>query len=280
VSAFIRALTPADIPAAMCLTAAAGWNQTAADWRNLLRLAPRTCFGLESGGVLAATTTAVCYARRLAWIGMVLTDPAHRRRGFARRLLEHAIEALTASRIDWIKLDATEMGAPLYRQLGFAPECAIERWGTTAVPAPSMPDPIWRNPCPNLDRHAFGADRSDLLAILAPSGAACLARNAYEPDAGYAMARPGSQAAYFGPCVSRRAETARELLAWFLGGHPREPVCWDLLPGNNEALRLARASGFAPLRRLVRMVRPGVPGAPPLAHDDSQVFAIAGFEYG
>jgi hypothetical protein len=28
------------------------------------------------------------------------------------------------------------------------------------------------------------------------------------------------------------------------------------------------------------MVRRGVPGAAPLAHDDSQVFAIAGFEYG
>jgi hypothetical protein len=35
-----------------------------------------------------------------------------------------------------------------------------------------------------------------------------------------------------------------------------------------------------PVRRLVRMMRPGVAGAAPLAHDDSQVFAIAGFEYG
>jgi hypothetical protein len=80
--------------------------------------------------------------------------------------------------------------------------------------------------------------------------------------------------------VSRRPETAGELLAWFLARHPQEPVCWDLLPANTEAVRLARACGFAPLRRLVRMVRPGVQGAPPLAHDDSQVFAIAGFEYG
>ena len=126
--AFVRTLTPADIPAAMRIKEAAGWNQTEIDWHNLLRLAPETCFGVECGGILAATVTAVCYQRRLAWIGMVLTDPAHRRRGFARRLMAYAIEALTALRMEWIKLDATEMGAPLYRQLGFEPECGIERW--------------------------------------------------------------------------------------------------------------------------------------------------------
>ena len=110
--------------------------------------------------------------------------------------------------------------------------------------------------------------------MLAPLGAVAVA------DQGYAMARAGSQAAYFGPCVSRRAETAEELLAWFLSRHPREPVYWDLLPDNTEAVQLARAYGFAPLRRLVRMGRRGVRGAAPLEHDDSQVFAIAGFEYG
>jgi GNAT superfamily N-acetyltransferase len=274
VTALARALTRADIPAAMRIKEAAGWNQTETDWHNLLRLAPETCFGLECDGVLAATATAVCYERRLAWIGMVLTDPAHRRRGFARGLMEHAIEALMARQLEWIKLDATEMGAALYRQLGFEPECGIERWGTTAGQVPGMPDLSWQGQWSALDRQACGADRSELLAMLAPLGAAAAG------DEGYAMARPGSQAAYFGPCVSRRAETAAELLAWFLGRHAGKPVYWDLLPQNTEAVRLARTFGFTPLRRLVRMCRPGKTGAAPLAHDDSQVFAIAGFEYG
>ena len=275
-TAVVRALTPADIPAAMRIKEAAGWNQTETDWHNLLQLAPETCFGLESAGSLAATATAVCYERRLAWIGMVLTDPAYRRRGFARQLMEHAIVALTARQMEWIKLDATDAGAPLYRQLGFEPECEIERWASTAAQAgvSGMPDLSWQDRWSALDRQAFGADRSQLLAMLAPLGAVAVA------DQGYAMARPGSQAAYFGPCVSRRPEAAAELLAWFLARHPREPVYWDLLPHNTEALRLARACGFAPLRRLVRMVRPGAPDAPPLGHDDSQVFATAGFEFG
>jgi GNAT superfamily N-acetyltransferase len=260
----------------MRLKDAAGWNQTETDWHNLLRLAPETCFGLECGGSLAATATAVCYERRLAWIGMVLTDPAYRRRGFARQLMEHAIVALTAREMEWIKLDATDAGAPLYRQLGFEPECGIERWASAAAQSavPAMSDLSWQSRCSALDRQAFGADRAHLLALLAPLGSAAVA------DEGYAMARPGSQAVYFGPCVSRRPETATELLAWFLARHPREPVYWDLLPHNTEAVRLARACGFAPLRRLVRMVRRGAPGAPPLDHDDSQVFATAGFEFG
>jgi hypothetical protein len=70
------------------------------------------------------------------------------------------------------------------------------------------------------------------------------------------------------------------LLVWFLGRHPGEPVYWDLLPTNTEAVLLARAFGFEPLRRLTRMVRRGQPGAAPLDRDDARVFAIAGFEYG
>ncbi len=270
----VRALTRADIPAAMRIKEAAGWNQTEIDWHNLLCLGPETCFGLECGGALAATATAVCYERGLAWIGMVLTDPAHRRRGFARRLMEHLIEALAARQVDWIKLDATEAGAPLYRSLGFEAECAIERWGSVAADVRGIPSLSWPGWQPGLDRQAFGADRSQLLEMLAPLGAAAVA------DEGYAMARPGSQAAYFGPCVSRGPGTAAELLAWFLARHPGEPVYWDLLPDNVEAVRLARACGFAPQRRLVRMARRGTPGAAPLDRDDSLVFAIAGFEFG
>ena len=80
----MRLLTLADVAAGMRLKEAAGWNQTEADWRNVLTLAPESCFGIECDGELRATTTAICYGRELAWIGMVLTDPAYRGRGFAR----------------------------------------------------------------------------------------------------------------------------------------------------------------------------------------------------
>jgi len=274
-------MTAAEVPAAMLLKNAAGWNQTEQDWRNLLQLAPDGCFRIRCDGRLAATTSAVCFGTRLAWIGMVLTDAEYRGRGFARQLMEHALEYLGNS-VEWIKLDATDMGWPLYRKLGFEDECPIERWGRAARESAPCPEGGTRSLLRNgyragsfgeLDFRAFGADRGELLSLLGSI------ESAEVPEEGYAMGRPGARAAYFGPCVSRSPDAARELLQWFLARHPSEPIYWDLLPDNREAVKLARDFGFERLRELVRMVRPAAPGGP-FTSQNSNVFAIAGFEYG
>jgi len=274
----IRSLRPSDIPAGIRLKDAAGWNQTEQDWVNLLELAPDGCFGIDCEGVLAATAAAVCYERRLAWIGMVLTAPEFRGRGFARRLMEHTLDYLFARGIEWIKLDATDMGRPLYAKLGFQDEGLVERWArqpdSGPQPCPSGLAPLRLDALDTqLDLEAFGADRVAILHRVAIESA-CI------PGHAYAMGRPSSKAPYFGPCVSRSAEAARSLLQWFLAAHPGEMVFWDLLPCNTEALRLAQEFGFERRRQLVRMALPGVPNFAPFAHSDAAVFAIAGFEYG
>lgn len=271
----VRVITNDDITAAMRLKEAAGWNQTEEDWRNVMRLEPRGCFGIDCDGTLAATTTAVCYGRDLAWIGMVLTAPEFRGRGFARRLMCHALDYLAARGVEWIKLDATDMGKPLYCSLGFEDECVVERWGREPAPCdgPELP-PLEEIPAA-LDREAFGADRLALLRLLAPMG------SARGPEGGYAMCRPGTKAAYFGPCVSRSAEEARTLLRWFLSRHAGQMVYWDLLDCNPEAMELAREFGFRPLRRLWRQaVRRPQAKTPTLPRNDRLVFAIGGFECG
>src|SRR2546423_5714849 len=124
----LRSMRAEDVPAAFNLSAQAGWNQTEEDWRTLLELAPKTCLAIEVDGQLAATTTLLCYGRRLAWIGMVLTKAPYQRHGFARRLLAHALEIADKMGIATIKLDATDQGQPLYESLGFRNEQEIERW--------------------------------------------------------------------------------------------------------------------------------------------------------
>ena len=283
----IRTLRPSDVPDLMRLSQAAGWNQILEDWARLLELEPEGCFGIEEDGRVVATTTAVCFDRRLAWIGMVLTDPAHRRRGLARRLMEYALEFLERRRIEWVKLDAAEMGRPLYAKLGFEDECAIERWAATA-PAQGKLSASGVAPCStaclvsldslapwsSMDRRAFGADRSRVLENLARCETATV------PGEGFAMGRPGVDASSFGPCVALSREAARSLVTGFLKSHPRETVYWDLLPENKEAVRLALEFGFAPKRRLVRMDRPGTVRAERPRADASLVYATAGFEYG
>jgi len=266
------------IAGGMRLKEAAGWNQTERDWSRLMDLEPEGCFGLLADSTLAATTTAYCYGRKLAWIGMVLTDPALRGRGYARCLMEHAMAFLDRRGVEWIKLDATDMGRPLYRKLGFEDEGPVERWaaaaGHRAARVSKRIVPFSLADWLALDRAAFGADRAAVLASLAAEEAAAA------PGEGYAMGRPGSKAAFFGPCVARSAETARVLLQWFLGRHPGETVFWDLLPANREAVELAREFGFERRRELVRMARPGPAGSGSFEHNDSLVFGIAGFEYG
>lgn len=269
----IQLLEAHHVAAAMRLNRAAGWNQTEADWLRLLELEPEGCFGLFRDGLLVSTATVVCYGRKLAWIGMVLTDPEFRGRGYARRLMEHALAFAQARGVEWIKLDATAMGRPLYRKLGFEDEGPVERWAAVA-PAAARSAAGEYGPDPELDTLAFGADRSRLLARLARGPAAAVA------GMGFAFARPGSLAAYFGPCVARSAEAARNLLQWFLERHAGQPVFWDLLPANEAAVALAREFGFERRRELVRMVRPGPAAAGSFEHDDSMVYAIAGFEYG
>ncbi len=271
----VRLLTAADIPACMRLKDAVGWNQTVTDWRNVLALAPDGCFGIDCDGELRATATAVCFGQELAWIGMVLTQHEYQRRGLARRLMEHALEYLRNRSAAWIKLDATELGVPLYESLGFREEGRIERWIRSKGAAPGgcasaglfAPDAA-------LDREAFGADRSRLLNVLAGIESASVA------GSGFAMGRPGSRAAYFGPCVARSAKAARDLLAWFLHRHEQEDVYWDILAVNTDAVEIAREFGFERRRELVRMALADAKNPSPLRNGDSLVFATAGFEFG
>lgn len=258
----VRLLRVEDVPAAFELSMAAGWNQTVADWRRMIELEPRGCFGIDCDGSLAATTTLLCFGTELAWIGMVLTRADQQRRGHARRLMMTALDEAHGRGISCIKLDATDQGRPLYESLGFVGEHAIERWrgpgraGAGASGCAEVPG--------ELDREAFGADRMRFLKAVGSAEAA-------DGD-GYVMSRPGSRARYLGPCVARSPEVAARLISSAL---TEEPWFWDVLPGNAEAARLATEFGFEPVRRLVRM-RVGRP----IRTRDEWVFAIAGFEAG
>jgi GNAT superfamily N-acetyltransferase len=275
----LRLMTAADIPRAMLLKQAAGWNQTEHDWLRVLDLEPDGCFCIEHDGRVIATATAISYDRNLAWIGMVLTHPEYRGQGMASQLMRRALEFLDGRQEQWIKLDATAMGSPLYRKLGFVDECPVERWlrEPRELQAP-VPIPLRTvqsyQPDAAMDLRAFGADRSRLLSRLATVESASI------PGSGYAMGRLGANASYFGPCVSLNAETAESLLLWFLDGHSTEPVMWDLLPDNREAVQLAQRFGFARVRQLVRMARPATGAPEELSTNVQQTYAIAGFEFG
>lgn len=129
----IRPLTRADLPFADRVRGLAGWNQTLADWERFLATEPDGCFLAEWNGEPAGTATTTVYGPALAWIGMVLVHPDHRRRGIGRALLDHCVDALRRRGVRGIKLDATPAGKMVYDGLGFQAEWTLTRW---AGPAP------------------------------------------------------------------------------------------------------------------------------------------------
>jgi GNAT superfamily N-acetyltransferase len=262
----VRNLTRTDLTDALDLSKLAGWNQTEADWRRLLTLSPEGCFCIEQEGRVVATATLVAYDRDCAWIGMVLTHPNWRGRGFARMLVGHTLTLAGSLGIGRVKLDATAHGQGLYQSFGFTAEQEVERWERPGISAPNEYPESYSL---SLDQAAYGYSRADLLASLNPGARPTARAN------GYALTRPGLIRSYLGPCIAEDLESATQLLTAILNGVPGSGWFWDLLVENRYAMALASALGFRPARKLVRMSL-----GPPLREREEKIYALAGFEFG
>jgi len=262
----VRSLHSTDLADALELSRLAGWNQTGADWRRLLVLSPVGCWGVEENGRVVATATLVRYDCHCAWVGMVLTHPHWRGRGFARRLVGHAVAVARNLGIATIKLDATSQGQSLYESFGFTPEQGVERWER---PGTSVLSECVQNYSLAMDQAAYGYSRAELLQSL--GGEKSLDNCADS----YVLTRPGAIRPYLGPCIAQTSKTARQLLTPVLDALPGSGWFWDLFTENRNAIVLASSMGFKPVRRLVRMSM-----GPRMREKEQKVYALAGFEFG
>lgn len=274
----IRLLFESDIPSAMRLKEAAGWNQTEADWRRLLSLQPDGCFAAVRDGELVGTTTTTIYGA-VAWIGMVLVDPQQRRQGIAAQLMKVALEFLQG-KVENIKLDATALGRPVYEKFGFVVESEVERWtgdlGSSRPETRIVIDQKSIRELLELDRLAFGADRSELIENLIAETcvAPVLLRAADGALSGYALARAGTRKTYVGPMVVSEPQLAEQLLDQMLSQLPGHEVYIDINRECVEDTSLLSDRGFVKERDLIRM------GKGPTQKTSPLVVAIAGPEVG
>lgn len=255
-----RLLNEGDLPAALRLGEREHWNQTQSDWRRLLKLEPRGCFAASADGRLIGTVTSVTYGAELAWIGMMLVDADHRRRGIGTRLMRTAMEYLERVGVATVKLDATPAGRPMYESLGFTPETRIDRWVGVARPSSTkglrVVDEQTRSLLCALDRLAFGTDRSRLLdSLIADASVPPIV--AVEPSGttlrGYVLARRGEEAFYIGPVIATDEDTAEALLDGMLSQLAGERVFVDFHTGFDAGSRMLTERGFAKQRELTRM---------------------------
>jgi predicted N-acetyltransferase YhbS len=261
----LRPLAAADLPFAMSLKEAAGWNQTPRDWEELLALRPAGCFLAAWEGRPAGTVTTIDYGGVLGWVGMLLVAPGLRGRGIGKRLLDAACKSLAG--VATVKLDATPAGRKVYAPLGFVDEAGLERRvrapgaGVAARAdselashgiAPIRPEDLAAIAA--FDEGAFGAPREGVLAawVRAAPGYAFVAREAGAVQ-GYVLGRPGTRAEHVGPLVAKDRGVAQALLAAALAAAAGKPIAIDVFTEDAGWLGVLEQLGFAPERSFTRM---------------------------
>jgi len=273
-------LTSERIAGGLLLSAEAGWNQVADDWRFMLGSGDG--FGFADGSDRLVASGLTVEFPDYAWISMILVTPAWRRRGLATRLMQRCIDALDARGLV-PALDASPAGREVYRRIGFRDVATSTRLGGDlggAVPpadfelAALMPTDLAAVAV--YDKASSGTNRAALLKHLRGRllAAAFVARR-HGAISGFVMARPGRLSAQIGPLVAEDDATAVALLARAgraIGG----PVCLDLFDERRAVRDWLDGHGFRPLTRFFRMVR-GPAAIAPAVH---RTYVIAGPELG
>ena len=237
----------------------AGWNQTPEDWRALLSLEPDGCFvAVDTGGVIGTVTTTT-YGGELAWIGMMLVHPEHRRRGIGTRLMQTALDYLKKSRgINCVRLDATPAGRPVYDKLGFVAEWTFTRHLVRSVsgrPSKGTRE-LAKGDWPAIERFdstVFGVSRTRVLQAVTQASRSALVWPNQGPVLGYGVLRPGSQSDYLGPLVCVTPAALCPLVGALLRAANGRSVFWDIADDNTPVIELAKDFDFKPVRPLTRM---------------------------
>ena len=278
----LRAMTTEDIAGGLRLCRASGWNQLEEDWRLFVESSGSGGLLIERAGKILGTAAYMRYDT-LAWVAMMLVDPAERGAGLGAQLLGGALAALGDA--PCVGLDATPLGEPLYRRFGFVGDYSLAR---TKATIDSSRFPGWRGcGAPHARERCGGGvpagSRSLRCGSRTAAGGAVRTRPGVRLDRpddaagvkGYSFGRPGHLYYQLGPVVAtdaaHRAGAGEGCLSQ-LGGRVFA-VDAPLLDG--EWLEFLKSVGFVEERRFLRMfvrghVHPGIP---------SRQYAICGPEF-
>ena len=273
----VRRLRPDDLRHCVRLSVDRGWLPEKAKWSLLLEVSE--VFGIDApdggdggdgtdggDGALAGAVVLTRYGADLASVGMMLVAARYGRMGLGRALMEHLLaEAGDAT----VTLFATDLGKPLYDKLGFR---TIRR--SAAFTGPFRADPFRTGPflaepavsaatadnskmrtrpatatdmasIIDVDKAAFGADRSRLLRRLPAFAGQLLVLETGRSVAGFAAAWQNHTSTVIGPVVAPDGAAARLLIGDLAAGI-RGQVRLDLDPDRPELPAWAVRHGLQP----------------------------------
>lgn len=268
----VRRLRPDDLRHCVRLSVDRGWLPEKAKWSMLLEVSE--VFGIDApgggdgtdgtdggDGALAGAVVLTRYGAELASVGMMLVAARYGRMGLGRALMEHLLaEAGDAT----VTLFATDLGKPLYDKLGFR---TIRR--SAAFTGPFRADSFLAEPAVtvatadnskmrtrpaaaadmasiiDVDKAAFGADRSRLLRRLPAFAGQLLVLETGRGVAGFAAAWQNHTSTVIGPVVAPDGAAARRLIGDLAAGI-RGQVRLDLDPDRPELPAWAVRRGLQP----------------------------------
>lgn len=256
------------IPAALGLSAEAGWNQTEADWR--IFLDQGRVFAIRNTDGNPVATAAILPYGGFAWISMVLVTASHRQQGLGSRLLKHCIAELQrAGRTPY--LDATPAGERVYLPLGFRPVFGITRWQGQGSLKDGLVTAVDLDACLRLDTDSFGAERYVLLHSFTDRMPVLALRK----GEGFVVGRDGRIATQIGPLSAANEPDALQLMTAALN-RTVGPVFLDVPDRWTLLSAELQRRGFSVQRNFRRMAL----GSTAPNGDPSRSFVIAGPEFG
>lgn len=258
----IETMTDRNVSFVMKLKEEAGWNQTDLDIRRFLSLALKGCFIAKWGNDPVGTAT-TCVFDRVGWIGMLLVSKRHRGQGIGSVLFEHAMAHLTECGATSMRLDATELGRPLYEKRGFRSQFQLSRYaGRSSKPSRdaenvhAMVQPATAETLGELadvDSLGIGYDRKILLSKLLQDPAVSAWKSIGSGNqAGYVVIRPGSLAWQIGPCIAGDGIVGGALLDTAFS-QQTGPFFIDVPDHNTAAVGYCERVGLRVARTFTRM---------------------------
>lgn len=278
----IRRLERKDIDFAYKMTAIEQWNVTRSDVARMLDFEPKGCFIAETNGKPAGHVFSIAYGM-VGWIGLLIVEPNHRRRGLGTVLMKEAIEYLLDKKVETTKLDAVPEIADLYRNFGFVDECESLRFMGTNQYSPLSEDiaiePVKQEKVPEIaefDEKYFGADRTRVLSRLFEENPGLSFVSCKGSDIiGYITCRKAERGYNLGPwtCDPKNPLHAEALLKACLNKFELGSEIYVGLPSPNvSAVDILTNHDFRQYSKSIRMRL----GKKPEIEDPHGVFAIAG----
>lgn len=276
----IRNLSAADIEAADRIVQAAFETpeRRAVELMRYLEIQPDGWFVAEQAGLLLGMVGAVDYGA-FAYIGLMVVWPEFQGRGIGRLLMERLLGWLDQRGTPSL-LDATEMGYPLYKKLGFVETdlgCVYVQDQPVEFKLPVTPVYILRladlDELVAFDTPLFGADRSKALKVMMRDypGGTIATRNEAGDITGYFINRERRLSPWMAGDPASAERLLLEALSSTASGKPAA-----IIPRLNRAgMELLERYGFTFKRSCRHMQRGPLP-----ARQRTKIYGLTSFAIG